>query len=194
MEQRTGMASRAFLAGGLLTALAAQAGCAGLAASNAQADYLKASMEQLEYRQSCDSLFPVVQQLLAERQFTLTATGPYTFQTNIVPFNTTNYHQYFGQGIATATGGCRIILSLSDTFVNGAPTVRRDFRMEYEVLRRVDPRLAAQIQTDSSAAGERARQRYEAQNAAQNAAAQPAPAQLPPQPAAQPAPAQPPPQ
>lgn len=60
MTQEKGNMSRILLVGWLLAAATVQSGCAAAAAETARQSSLKAAVEQLEYRQPCDTVFPVV--------------------------------------------------------------------------------------------------------------------------------------
>lgn len=161
MTQEKGDMSRILLVGWLLAAATVQSGCAAAAAETARQSSLKATVEQLEYRQPCDTVFPLVQQVLTEKQFVLNAKGPFAFETNPV-IRPGSVDQYSGQATPTPAGGCRVGLTLSHTLGAGTPTVKRDWELELAVLKRVDPQLAEKIQADGAAAADQARQRYEA--------------------------------
>lgn len=164
MKRKLGRSVLAVAAG---CAVAIAAGCAASAAWSAKNNYINGIVQQHEYRQPCIYVWPAVQETIANYSGAIIAnTSPppyYRLETNWVPDGTSSTKHYVAEALPSGQDGCRIAITKSSAW-NGRASSERDLWLEYRVLQRVEPGVAAQIESQGERLGQDARARYEAEH------------------------------
>lgn len=137
---------------------ATQAGCAFMRASSARQRYVRDQTSQWVYRQPIQQVWPGVRKVLFERGLQVKDSdsgGAYAVETEPANDGKTVV-RFLVQGTKLDDGACRLEVTKMTMGKDGAQS-ERDTDFEWQLLQRLDPQGAAQINAAAEQEAERAK-------------------------------------
>jgi hypothetical protein len=157
------MRARLFLVGFVAAMMAQAMGCGAIRAASARQDYINTRSRDYVYNRPLDQVWGEARTMLFEEGYTVRDTGEggsFAAETEWKQQGTER-SRYLMTGMRVDDGRCRIHFTLAEETQRGGDWANdgsnRDTKMEFELIKRVEPDAAAQIESEADIEGERAR-------------------------------------
>lgn len=145
----------------IVVIVASSFGCASIRAANARNTYIQRKTKQYVYDKPCRRVWPTARQLLFERGYAAKNTGDVGGMTVETEWRyddeTETRSRYLVQGTEPRKGKCKVRFNRMTEHEDGDMSTLRDTDAEWQLLQRVAPQDAAEIQKTADIKAERAR-------------------------------------
>ena len=138
---------------------ASSLGCATLRAGMARQKYIHEQTQAHVYQMPIADVWPNVRKLLFERGYQVKGSdtgNAFSVETESKPGDAGSAVRYLVQGTKLDERSCRVEFTKMTSTPNGSKS-DRDLDLEWQLLKRVDPAGAQQIETAAQAEGDKAR-------------------------------------
>ena len=144
--------------------LATTVGCAAMRAASAKHRHIRSQAEQFVYQKSITEVWPQARQMLFEKGLQVRDTGEagtLTLETDWLSDNAGGSSRYLVQGIKVDEATCKVQFTKATkrSAPNGQTSTSsdRDVDAEWDLIKRVAPEKAVEIESEAELKGEAAR-------------------------------------